>query len=123
MLISCKPLTILLHHDGFVGEGQTSLKKFMGQLENRDVIWTKIKDVIIKTMLSIQSDLVQGSKDLVLPDQCFNLLAFNLRIDSNEKPWLLKVDPKPYRGLLDSEDEELSDKILADFLQMINLDT
>ena len=59
----------------------------------------KIKDVIIKTFLSIQSDLVNSyklcqSKDNLF-DKCFELLTFNILIDKKEKPWLLSVNSAP----------------------------
>jgi hypothetical protein len=44
-----------------------------------------------------------------------------LRIDGNEKPWLLNVSPYPYKGLINHENEDVAFKILKDTLVMINL--
>jgi hypothetical protein len=63
---------------------------------NINILWTKIKDIVIKTFLSIQSDIIHDYKMIQpedkLYDKCFELLTFNIVIDRFHKPWLIKVD-------------------------------
>ena len=66
---------------------------------------SKIKDVVIKALLSIQSDLIQNFKHVgihfkskyhdddlhQMSDMCFNLLEFNLLVDQQLNPWIVSV--------------------------------
>ena len=71
-----------------------------------------MKDVIIKTMLSIKYDLTHAYQDVVgvnfknevhksmgqvidLFDQCFEIIKFKMIIDDQFKVWLIGVDQAP----------------------------
>ena len=127
LITSCKPLTFFLHQNGIVKLFDDSVEKqsfgisskFRSQQINLDQFFMnvpeekvnhiklQIKDVIIKTMLSIKYDLTHAYQDVVganykteqimqgqivdLFDQCFELIKFKVIIDQNYKVWLVGV--------------------------------
>ena len=61
----------------------------------RDEIWGKIKDVIIKTILTVQPNLSRIHNSC-LPNRgngssCFEILGFDIFLDHKLKPWVLEV--------------------------------
>jgi len=64
-----------------------------------DKLWLRMKDIIIKTMLSLQPDLLHNYKLALPSDQdheaSFQILTFDMIVDELGKPWLLKVNQAP----------------------------
>lgn len=76
LLTRCKPLTLFLHKNGFATAMGLPLTDVMQKLKkvfvNVDDLNVKIKDVIIKTMLSTQSDLIQQYKNVGIQNKFNN---------------------------------------------------
>ena len=57
-----------------------------------DLMMMRIEDVIIKTIISIEDKLYKASEKYVpFRNNCFQLLGFDILIDSKLNPWLIEV--------------------------------
>lgn len=108
LMTSSQPLTLFMHSEGLVFIGGSSQKDFspltftsaMQILDPhdtfREMLLFKVNDIIIKTMLCMNSNLRKKYK-LVHPadlfgDRCFQLLEFNMVVDREFRPWLTSVN-------------------------------
>ncbi len=83
------------------------------------------KDVIIKTVLSIQKDLAHSYRTNQPSDQeahmCFELLGFDVILDSNLNPMLLEVNMAPSFATESPLDYSIKRNLFVDMFQMLGL--
>jgi len=106
-----------------------SLDELFHEIKNHgvdvDKLWLRMKDIIIKTMMSLQPDLMHNYK-LALPSDhehqmCFQIMTFDMIIDDQCKPWLLKVNQAPdFANGLQLENI-VKMQVLADTFKMLAL--
>lgn len=103
----------------------TALKKYLGENGvNFSLIWQKIKDMIIKTILSAESKIVAGVKMHVpYRNNCFELLGFDVLIDDNLKPWLLEVNLSPSLNTDSEIDLKVKSTLLSDLFNLVGVRT
>ena len=67
--------------------------------EDTEYLWERIKDLIIKTLISAQpsiANLYRACQPDDLENQlCFEVLGFDVLLDANCKPYLLEVNHSP----------------------------
>ena len=88
----------------------------------------KIELIILRTILTVEPSLkryLQTSDDSdnksVQDSLCFEILGFDVLIDSKLRPWLLEVNHAPSFGADTPLDFKLKKDLIADTLQVLNM--
>ena len=64
-----------------------------------DLFWSRIYDVIIKSLLSCENSLFTNYKKTCMQkNTAFELFGFDILIDSKFKPWLIEINLTPSLG-------------------------
>jgi len=86
------------------------------------LLWGKIYDLIIKTVISIEPMVNASSRKLGLQrGNCFDLFGFDVIIDSNLKPWLLEVNLSPSLATDSPLDLAIKGQLLADTFTLVGI--
>jgi hypothetical protein len=98
-------------------------RKFLKEQNiDNDLLFSKIKDIIIKTIISGQSALVNIiSKINITNKSMFNLFGFDILIDSNYNPILLEVNTRPFMYIYDVMDKQIKTNLFIDTLNIVGL--
>lgn len=89
---------------------------------NTDLLWKNIYDLIIKTIISCEHSVIETCHKLgVYRNNCFDLLGFDVLIDSNLKPWLLEVNLSPSLATDSPLDSYIKSNLLTDMFNLIGL--
>lgn len=95
------------------------------QGKNIDVLWCNIKDIVIKTLISGQPHLSHIYRSLrpheISNSMCFELLGFDILLDSCLKPWLLEVNHTPSFKIDTAMDELIKRMAILDTFNLINI--
>lgn len=109
-------------HKRSISSLMNSLKE---QGKNIDQILMEIKDIVIKTMLSIQLDLSHNYRACQPGDTeqqiCFELLGFDIILDSELKPVLLEVNHAPSFATDSPLDYDIKHKLFVDMFNLLGL--
>jgi hypothetical protein len=84
-------------------------------------MWAKIYDVIIKSLLSVDSVIYQNLKKLPNRNNCFELLGYDILIDSELKPWLMEVNLSPSLATDSPLDVKIKSNLLIDTLNLVGI--
>lgn len=87
-----------------------------------DLLMKNIYELIIKTILSCESTVLETTHKLGLHrTNCFDLLGFDVLVDNNLKPWLLEVNLSPSMATDSPLDTYIKSNLLADMFTLIGL--
>ena len=114
------------------GEGhKKSLKQIyeeIASIEGADKVKemkANIKDVIIKTMITGEPSIKHIYKSCQPEDienqMCFQILGFDIMLDSNLKPWLIEVNHAPSLATESAFDLKIKQKLVEDTIRLLNL--
>ena len=82
----------------------------------------KIKDIIIKTIISIQDKIIQKNIDLNLNiNNFYNLFGFDILITDKFEPILLEVNTSPSVKINDKVDLQIKTNLFVDTLNIIGI--
>lgn len=85
-------------------------------------LMSKIYDLVIKTILSVEVPVVAMARKLgVGKNNCFDLLGFDILIDSEFKPWLLEVNLSPSLATDSPLDLRIKGSLIADTLNIVGV--
>ena len=87
-----------------------------------NLLWSRIYDVVIKTLLCSESQVVQGlKKNMLHRTNCFELLGFDIMIDSDLKPWLIEVNITPSMACDSPLDNSIKSTVVTDTFNLIGI--
>ena len=93
----------------------------MGKEETSD-LFDRIDDLIIKTILSCENVLYTAFMNQVpFNNACYEVLGFDVLIDSNLKPWLMEVNMSPSMNTDSPLDLKIKGNMIADLLSLIGV--
>jgi tubulin polyglutamylase TTLL4 len=86
---------------------------------NFEVVMHRIKDVIIKTLISVEPAIVATtSRCTKHRNVCFELYGFDILLDSKLKPWLLEVNISPSLSSSSPLDKKIKTVLICDTLNL-----
>jgi tubulin polyglutamylase TTLL6/13 len=114
--------------DGSDGH-KRSLQAVLGQFEEegmdvQSLMW-QIEDLIVKTLLTVQPSLAHVyhscQPDDVENAMCFEILGFDVMLDSKAKPWLIEVNHAPSFRCETELDRLVKSAVLHDAFELLNI--
>ena len=85
-------------------------------------IFGKIKDIIIKTIISGINPIIDLESRINVSDRnMFNIFGFDVLIDKELNPTLLEVNSRPSMNIYDSMDKIIKTNLLVDALNIVGI--
>lgn len=87
-----------------------------------DPIWTKVKDLIIKAVISVEPILANNlSRAANGRRLCFEVFGFDVILDRDLKPWLLEVNVLPSLSSSSELDKKIKTALMCDTFNTIGV--
>lgn len=87
-----------------------------------NLFWSRIFDVIIKSILSAENSILSSvKKTCIHRSTCFELFGYDILIDSDLKPWLIEVNLSPSLAVESPIDITIKSNLVADILNMVGV--
>jgi len=87
-----------------------------------DLFWSRIYDVIIKSILSAENTIFCASKKTCIHrGNCYELFGFDIMIDSDFKPWLIEINLSPSLACDSNLDLKIKSQLLSDTFNLIGV--
>ena len=83
------------------------------------LVWSRIYDVILKSLISVDSHISAGLKKMPYKSNCFELLGFDILLDSDMKPWLMEVNLSPSLATESPLDLKIKSNLFIDTMNMM----
>ena len=89
---------------------------------NVELLFDKIKDIIIKTLISGQKEIIKTTEKLKLNDlNMFNLFGFDIFINDKFDPFLLEVNTRPFMYEYNKYDKIIKSNLFVDTLNIVGI--
>ena len=101
----------------------TSLKQYLEEHDiNSELIFNKIDDIIIKTLISCENNLLSAiSKYCSYQENCFELYGFDILIDDNLNCWLMECNLSPNLHFDAPIDLKIKGEMIAEIFDIIRI--
>mmetsp|Transcript_33557 Transcript_33557/g.40546 ORF Transcript_33557/g.40546 Transcript_33557/m.40546 type:complete len:967 (+) Transcript_33557:117-3017(+) len=105
----------------------TGLREYLAaNSEDFETAWTRIQDLTVKTLISIQPILTHNYRS-VLPQEndgfsCFELLGLDVMLDHKLKPWLIEVNHSPSFTVDTPLDLAIKEELISDTIELVGVD-
>jgi len=101
----------------------TSFKQYLEEHNiNSELIFDKIDDIIIKTLISSENSLINAiSKYCAYQENCFELYGFDILIDDNLNCWLMEVNLSPNLHFDAPIDLKIKGEMIAEIFDIIRV--
>lgn len=87
-----------------------------------DLLWSRIYDVILKSIISGEHYVTGAIKKLQLHrNNCFEVFGYDILIDSELKPWLLEVNLSPSLACESPLDTTIKANLISDTFTMVGV--
>jgi tubulin polyglutamylase TTLL4 len=96
-------------------------KKFIDLNLDFDSVSLKIEEIIIKTLISVESHMISSLSSQKYRNTCFELYGFDILIDEDLKPWLLEVNILPSLSSSSPMDKKIKTSLMCDILTLIGI--
>lgn len=101
---------------------KTLQKVFEDHGKDYKSIKKKMKDLIIKTIISVEPPIMEAVEEYCKhPKISYELYGFDIMIDSNLKPWILEVNISPSFSSSSPFDKTLKTKLICDILTIVGV--
>jgi len=88
---------------------------------DNELLWSKIYDVILKSLIAVDTPIQNSLKKLSTRNNCFELLGFDVLIDTDLKPWLMEVNLSPSLACDSPIDLKIKHALFVDTMNIISL--
>lgn len=90
---------------------------------NYEEVFARIKDVVIKTLISVEPEIVCKTLSLTKnrSNSCFELYGFDILIDDTLRPWLLEVNVAPSLSSGSKLDKQIKTALMCDIYTLIGI--
>ena len=86
-----------------------------------DAIFSKIEDIIIKNLISVEPLMISSLSSQKYRNTCFELYGFDILIDNELTPWLLEVNILPSLSSSSPMDKKIKTMLMCDILTLIGI--
>ena len=92
---------------------ETLKQRLQFQGINFDTIWQQIREIIVKSLLAVQSEMESTPSS-------FDLVGYDVLIDANLKAWLIEINSSPSLARDNVLDDMVKQTLIDDTLDLIN---
>jgi tubulin polyglutamylase TTLL5 len=84
-----------------------------------NLLWSRIYDVILKSLMSVDGHIQVGLKKMSNKNICFELLGFDILLDADMKPWLMEVNLSPSLATESPLDLKIKSNLFVDTMNLV----
>ncbi|KAF8822032.1 Tubulin-tyrosine ligase family protein [Cardiosporidium cionae] len=100
-------------------------QRLSSQGYDMEKVMADIEDLAVKTIATIQPNLAHAynscQPDDLSNSMCFEILGFDIILDSKLKPWLLEINHSPSFSVDSQVDQAVKSAVISDTLSLLNI--